>query len=48
MVLNGEISIETARLYSNLVRTMAQILHAEVYRARYLKTEPNLNLEELA
>ena len=45
MILNGEISAETARLYIGAARAMAQVLSTEVYRARFLNQEPNLSLE---
>lgn len=45
-VLNGEIEMEVARVYYGVARTMAQVLSAEVYRARYLRQEPNLSLED--
>jgi len=46
MILNGEINLDVARTYSGVARTMAQVLSAEVYRARFLQQEPNLSLEE--
>lgn len=46
MILNGEIDLDVARTYSGVARTMAQVLSAEVYRARFLQQEPNLSLEE--
>lgn len=46
MVLNGEVDLDTARVYSGVARTMAQVLTAEVYRARFLGREPNLSLED--
>lgn len=46
MILNGEIAPETARLYIGTARAMAQVLSAEVYRARFLKQAPNLSLTE--
>ena len=45
MILNGEIDLDVARTYSGVARTMAQVLSAEVYRARFLQQEPNLSLE---
>lgn len=45
MILNGEIDLDRARAYSGVARTMAQVLSAEVYRARFLQREPNLSLE---
>lgn len=46
MILNGEMELDTARVYSGVARTMAQVLSAEVYRARFLQQEPNLSLED--
>lgn len=47
MVLNGEIDLDVARVYSGIGRTMAQALSAEVYRARYMGEQPpSLSLEE--
>ena len=44
-VLNHEIDLEEARLVSALSRSAAQLLTAEVQRARFLQIEPDLNLE---
>ena len=46
MILNGEIDLDTARTYSGVARTMAQVLSAEVYRSRFLQEAPNLTLED--
>jgi len=46
MILNGEIDLEVARTYSAVARTAAQMLTAEVQRARFLQIGPNLSLEE--
>lgn len=46
MILNGEIEEDTARTYSAVARTAAQMLTAEVQRARFLQAEPNLSLED--
>jgi hypothetical protein len=46
MILNGELDLDTARTYSGVARTMAQVLSAEVYRARFLQQAPDLSLEE--
>jgi hypothetical protein len=46
MILNGEIDLDTARTYSGVARTMAQVLSAEVYRARFLQQAPDLNLDD--
>lgn len=46
MILNGEMDLDTARAYSGVARTMAQVLSAEVYRARFLQQEPNLSLDD--
>lgn len=48
MILNGELDLDVARTYSGVARTMAQVLSAEVYRARFLQQEPNLSLEDEA
>lgn len=45
MVLNNEIDIDAARTYSALTRNVAQLLSAEVQRARFLKCEPDLRLD---
>ena len=46
MILNGEIDVDTGRLYSSVARTVAQALSTEVSRARYLQNEPNLTFPE--
>lgn len=49
MILNGEIDVETGRLYSSVARTVAQSLSTEVQRSRFLQHEPDLtfpNTEE--
>lgn len=46
LILNGAIDLDVARAYSGVARTMAQVLSAEVYRARFLQQEPNLSLED--
>lgn len=46
MILNGEIDVDTGRLYSSIARTVAQALSTEVSRARYLQNEPNLTFPE--
>ena len=46
MILNGELDLDTARTYSGVARTMAQVLSAEVYRARFLKEAPDQSLED--
>lgn len=45
MILNGEIDLDTARVYVSAGRTSAQMLTAEVQRSRFLQSEPNLSLE---
>lgn len=45
MVLNGDIPEDTARAYSAIGRTAAQMLTAEVQRARFLGEAPNLDLD---
>ena len=46
MILNGELDLDTARTYSGVARTMAQVLSAEVYRARFLQQAPDLSLDD--
>lgn len=46
MILNGEMDVETGRLYSSVARTVAQSLSSEVSRARYLQHEPDLTFPE--
>jgi hypothetical protein len=46
MILNGEIDLDMARTYSGVARTMAQVLSAEVYRARFLQQAPDLSLDD--
>lgn len=45
MILNGEVDLDTAAKYSAVARAGAQMLTAEVQRARFLQMEPNLSLE---
>lgn len=45
-VLNGEIDLERARVYSGLARTVAQAMSTEVSRARFLAQVPDLTFEE--
>jgi mannose/cellobiose epimerase-like protein (N-acyl-D-glucosamine 2-epimerase family) len=44
MLLNEEMEPERGRTYSALVRSVAQLISAEVARARIKKQEPDLNL----
>lgn len=44
-VLNGEIDMETARLFASLGRVVAQAASLEIARGRFLKSEPDLSLE---
>lgn len=44
-VLNGEIDMDTARLYAALTRTLAQTISAETTRARFAQEAPDLSLE---
>ncbi len=44
-VMNGEIDLDTAKVVSSISRSAAQLLTAEVQRARFLQSEPDLNLE---
>lgn len=46
MVLNGEMDLNHARLYSGLVRTVAQAMSTEVSRARFLSQIPDLSFED--
>jgi hypothetical protein len=46
LLLNGELEPEQARTYSALVRSVAQLISAEVARARIAKGAPNLSLAE--
>jgi hypothetical protein len=46
MVLNGDIDLNNARLYSGLVRTVAQAMSTEVSRARFLSQIPDLSFED--
>lgn len=43
MVLNGDLDINTARIYSGIARTVAQAMSTEVSRARFLSELPNLS-----
>lgn len=45
-LLNGEIDIGTARVYSNLARAVVQSASIVTTRARFLKLEPDLSLEQ--
>jgi hypothetical protein len=45
MVLNGEMDVEQARLYSSIVRTVAQALSSESARSRSLKQVPELVMD---
>jgi hypothetical protein len=44
LVLNGQMDAEQAKPYSSLIRSIAQLMGAEVQRARIAKTEPDLSL----
>lgn len=46
MVLNGEIDLEVARTYSSMARTVAQAMSTEVSRARFVRTQPTLDLTD--
>ena len=46
MVLNGQIDPDAARLYSGLGRTLAQVLSAEVYQARFMSRAADLSLDD--
>lgn len=45
-VLNGEISLDVARIYSGLARVVAQGASIEVARARMVKQVPNLDMSD--
>ena len=44
-VLNGEIDMAQARIYGLLTRVVAQLIAAEVQRARLAKQKPDLSLQ---
>lgn len=44
MILNGSINRESAKSYSAIVRSIAQLMSAETSRARMQKEAPDLNL----
>lgn len=46
MVLNGDIPLKRARIYSALTRVASQAISAEVSKARFAKTLPELSFEE--
>ncbi len=46
MLLNGSIDLETARAYSAIARTIAQSVTAEMNKARFLKSQPDLEFQE--
>jgi hypothetical protein len=46
LVLNGEMDLETVRLYSALSRSAAQMMNTEFQRARLLQAEPDLSFED--
>lgn len=46
MVLNGEMDVNVARIYSGLARTVAQAMSTEVSRARFLSQLPDLSFME--
>jgi len=46
LILNGKIDIEVARSYGALVRGIAQMMSIEVTRARFVRAEPILELEQ--
>lgn len=45
MILNDEIPLEKAKVYSGLARGIVQTASSETTRARFVKEEPNLSLE---
>lgn len=44
-VLNGEIDLETARVFSSIARTVAQTVSSETVRARMLRQAPDLDFD---
>lgn len=48
LLLNDGIDLEKAKAYSNLARTIAQAMTAELGVARMMKTKPDLSLKGLA
>lgn len=44
MLLNDQMPLETAKAYSAIVRSTAQLISAEVARARARREEPDLSL----
>jgi hypothetical protein len=44
-VLNGEIDVETAKLYASTARVAVSAMNIEVQRARAARTPPNLLLD---
>lgn len=43
-VLRGEIGLDDARVYSAIIRSLAQMKSAEVAHARFKRREPDLSL----
>lgn len=46
MVLNGKADLETARVYSNLARVMAQMISLEANRYRFAKERPQIEFKD--
>lgn len=46
LVLNEEIDLDLARAYAALARVLSQTVSVEVSRARFLRTEPDLTLDD--
>lgn len=46
-VLNGEIDMETAKIYSAMARVVTQAANIEVARARLGKEIPELELDQM-
>lgn len=46
LLLNGKISLEKAKAYSSVARTVAQAMSIEVTRGRFLRTMPDLTLDD--
>lgn len=45
MILNNEIDIDAANSYCRLTRSFAQLITTETVKARFLKRQPDLTLE---
>lgn len=45
MILNRQIDIDTANVYTRLTRNFAQLMTTETVKARFLKRQPDLGLD---